>query len=251
LLAQAGFPDPTILRLEAAQRGPVAGADARPVSDIPALPDWVRAPAPVEPSPPRPLAPSDPGENPPVRAPVDRADDQQRFIRGNILHRLLQWLPELGAPRRRDAALRYLARPVFGLSDAEQQAIAAEVLSVLERPEFAHLFGPDSVAEVAITGTAPRADGSVNVIAGQIDRLVVQAGVVSIIDYKSNRPPPDHPEAVAPVYLRQMAAYRHVIRDAWPDHAVRAYLLWTDTPRLMEVPDHLLDSHGPDLRTGV
>jgi hypothetical protein len=32
---------------------------------------------------------------------------------------------------------------------------------------------------------------------------------------------------------------------------VRAYLLWTDAARLMELPDPLLDLHGPDLRTSV
>jgi ATP-dependent helicase/nuclease subunit A len=250
-LSAAGVPDPMVLRLDAAQRGPVSGSDARAVSDIPALPGWVHAPAPDEPDPPRPLAPSDPGENPPVRAPVERVEDQQRFVRGNILHRLLQWLPELDASRRHDAALRYLARPVFELPENTQHAIAGEVLAVLEQPEFAHLFGPDSVAEVAITGTAPRADGTINVISGQIDRLVMSSGVISIVDYKSNRPPPDDPEAVAPVYLRQMAAYRHVIRAGWPDHGVRAYLLWTDTPHLMEIPDPLLDQYGPDLHTSL
>lgn len=251
LLAETGMTDTTILRLEAAQRGPVAESEMAPVTDFLPLPAWARRPAPDEPSPPRPLAPSDPGENPPVRAPVNRAEDAQRFVRGNILHRLLQWLPELEPARRRDAARRYLARPVLGLGEEGQHAIAAEVFSVLETPEFSYLFGPGSVAEVAITGTVPRRNSSMNVISGQIDRLVVHEGTVSIIDYKSNRPPPDHPDAVAPVYLRQMAAYRHVIRGAWPGHRVRAFLLWTDSARLMELPDRLLDPYGPELRTTV
>lgn len=251
LLAENGVEGAEVLRLEAAQRGPVDLVDATPAVKVMALPDWAQRSAPAEPSPPRPLAPSDPGEDPPVRPPIDRVDDQQRFVRGNILHRLLQWLPELEPEKRRDAAARYLARPVFALSEDNQGVIAHEVLSVLERPEFAHLFGLGSVAEVAITGTAPRTNGAVHVISGQIDRLVVHGGEVSIVDYKSNRPPPEDPHAVAPVYLRQMAAYRHVIRDAWPGHPVRAFLLWTDAPRLMELPGELLDGYGPDLRTVV
>ncbi len=122
---------------------------------------------------------------------------------------------------------------------------------MVESDEFAHLFREDSVAEVAITGTMARPDGTVHVISGQIDRLVIADGVVSIVDYKSNRPPPDRAEDVTPVYLRQMATYRHVIRDAWPDHAVRAFLLWTDAPRLMALPDSLLDTHLPGLHTQV
>ena len=63
--------------------------------------------------------------------------------------------------------------------------------------------------------------------------------------------PPLIDDKVAPVYLRQMAAYRHIIRQAWPDHAVKAYLLWTDAARLMELPDALLDSHPPGQSTTV
>lgn len=247
----ADIDDRETLRLEADQRGPVAGSDTPPAPEPGGLPDWIERPAPDEPSPPRPLAPSDPGDDPPVRAPVDRVDDVQRFARGNALHRLLQWLPDLAPEQRAGAAARYLARPVFGFDDGRQQEILDEVLGVLGADAFSHLFGADSVAEVAITGTMARPDGAVHVISGQIDRLVIADGVISIVDYKSNRPPPDHAEDVTPVYLRQMATYRHVIRDAWPGHAVRAYLLWTDTPRLMELPDSLLDAHLPGLHTPV
>ncbi len=247
----AGIAEPVVLRLEAEQRGPVTGSDALPAPDPGGLPDWIGSPAPDEPSPPRPLAPSDPGDAPPVRAPIDRVDDGARFARGNALHRLLQWLPGLAPEQRAGAATRYLARPVFGFDARRQQEILEEVLGVVESDEFAHLFREDSVAEVAITGTMARPDGTVHVISGQIDRLVIADGVVSIVDYKSNRPPPDRAEDVTPVYLRQMATYRHVIRDAWPDHAVRAFLLWTDAPRLMALPDSLLDTHLPGLHTQV
>ena len=250
LLQVAGLEEP-VLRLRAEQRGPVA--ESAQTAEIPgaSLPAWARQAAPAEPSPPRPLAPSDPGTDPPVRAPIDMAGDQQRFVRGNILHSLLQWLPELAPDARSAAASRYLARPVFELDERAQTAISDEVMSVLEHADFSHLFGPGSVAETAVTGVVTQDDGRVHVISGQIDRLLVQDGLVSIVDYKSNRPPPETPAGVAPVYLRQMAAYRHIIRQAWPDHTVKAYLLWTDAARLMELPDALLDSHPPGQSTTV
>ena len=250
-LAGAGFADTPVLQLAAEQRGPVTVEDVKTASAVAALPDWVRQGAPAEPTPPRPLAPSDPGENPPVRTPVDKVEDPQRFARGNLLHRLLQWLPELEPDIRRRAAERFLARPVFMLEAPAQETILTEVLAVLGDPEFAHLFMVGSVAEVAVTGTATRAYGVVQVISGQIDRLVIHDGVVSIVDYKSNRPPPRTVDGVAPVYLRQMAAYRHIIQDAWPGFSVRAYLLWTDTPQLMALPDTLLEAHAPGQSTRV
>ena len=59
--------------------------------------------------------------------------------------------------------------------------------------EFASLFGPDSRSEVPITGTL----GS-HIVAGQVDRLIVEAARVQIIDYKSNRPPPGDAADVSP-----------------------------------------------------
>jgi ATP-dependent helicase/nuclease subunit A len=83
------------------------------------------------------------------------------------------------------------------------------------------------------------------VIAGQIDRLCVADETVHIVDYKTNRPPPTDPVAVAPVYLRQMAAYRAVIRKIYPGKSISCALLWSDGPRLMALPEALLDSWEP------
>jgi ATP-dependent helicase/nuclease subunit A len=64
---------------------------------------------------------------------------------------------------------------------------------------------------------------------------------VLIVDYKTNRPPPDKLEDVAPAYVRQLAAYRWSLRGLFPEKQVRAALLWTDGPDLMEIPGSALD----------
>ncbi len=43
------------------------------------------------------------------------------------------------------------------------------------------------------------------------------------------------------MYLRQMAAYRAVLRAVFPRHRVRCLLVWTDGPAIMPLPDALLD----------
>ncbi len=78
-------------------------------------------------------------------------------------------------------------------------------------------------------------------LAGQIDRLVVSDEAVLVVDYKTNRPAPSDPEAVPVAYLRQMAAYRALLRTLWPTRKVRCALLWTDGPHLMPLADSLLD----------
>jgi ATP-dependent helicase/nuclease subunit A len=39
-----------------------------------------------------------------------------------------------------------------------------------------------------------------------------------------------------------MALYRAVLAPIWPGRRVRCALLWTDGPRLMELPEPLLDN---------
>ncbi len=70
-------------------------------------------------------------------------------------------------------------------------------------------------------------------MSGQVDRLVVTPQAVLIADYKTNRPAPQQPRRSAgalPGYVAQLALYRAVLAQLYPDRPVRAALVWTDTP---------------------
>ncbi|WP_417497349.1 double-strand break repair helicase AddA [Maricaulis sp.] len=162
-----------------------------------------------------------------------------RFRRGEVIHKLLETLPDLEPGRRRDAATRFVAAQPDLDADA-RRIIVEETLGILAHPDFADLFGPGSRAEVALTGTAPGLPPGTKV-RGQVDRLVVTDQEVLIVDYKTNRPPPADVSGVARVYLGQMAAYRALLRSLHPGKSVRCALLWTDAARLMELPPELMD----------
>ncbi len=202
------------------------------------LPGWALRPPPPEPKPARPLAPSRPeAEEPAIYSPLG-PDQGARFRRGLMIHRLLEALPELPTRARKAACRRFLARAAFALPKALQAELMAETLAVLGAPEFAPLFAPGSRAEVPLTGLVGD-----RIVAGQVDRLVVTEEEVLIVDYKTNRPPPDSAAAVAPLYLGQMAAYRALLEKIYPGKKVRCLLLWTDGPRLMALPAALLDNY--------
>ncbi|MBX9699681.1 MAG: hypothetical protein K2X74_09600, partial [Acetobacteraceae bacterium] len=76
-------------------------------------------------------------------------------------------------------------------------------------------------------------------------RLVIEADRVLVLDYKTNRPPPRAVAEVPSLYLRQMAAYRAVLRAAFPGRAVECALVWTYGARVMALPEALLDAHAP------
>ena len=230
------------LRLTHAQDADPDKADTRADGPAPSqgLPAWAAAPAPMEASPPTPLAPSRPDDDePPIVSPIGD-DDGRRFVRGILIHELLQFLPDAAADSRADLARRFLSRPVHGLDPEAREALAREVIAVIEAPEFAELFGPNSRAEVPLVGTV----GEISV-SGQVDRLVVTGRDVLVVDYKSNRPPPKGPDDVAPLYLGQLAAYRAVLREIYPEFSITCALLWTYGPEIMPIPGRLLDSHAP------
>ncbi|CAN0505832.1 unnamed protein product, partial [Discosporangium mesarthrocarpum] len=76
------------------------GADGVLAAAIPGLPGWADAPAPAEPEPPRPLAPSRPAmPDPAPRSPLGD-DSGLAFQRGLLVHRLLQTLPDVAVDAR-------------------------------------------------------------------------------------------------------------------------------------------------------
>jgi ATP-dependent helicase/nuclease subunit A len=169
-----------------------------------------------------------------------------RFRRGDLIHRLLERLPDLPTASRHDAAVRMLARE-RGLSDEQRGEMIAAALGVLDDVRFAPVFGPGSRAEVAVTGSAPGLPPGVS-ISGRMDRLVVTADRVLVVDYKTNRPAPARIEDADPAYVRQMAAYVAVLKRLYPDRAVEAALVWTDGPDLMPVPAELMERALTPLR---
>ena len=87
------------------------------------LEPWVHQPAPAEPDPPTPLAPSQPLPDEALASPRAFSplapDDSRRWQRGRLLHELLRHLPALPAAARAPAARRFLAQPAHGLTDEE------------------------------------------------------------------------------------------------------------------------------------
>jgi len=209
-------------------------------------PHWRARAVPPEPALPSPLAPSRPegaelGPLPAADSPLAARDATgARFRRGKLAHALLQHLPELAEGARAAAARRFLARPGTGLDAGAAAALADEVLAVLAHPALAPLFGPGGRAEVPLTGVVAG-----RVVGGLVDRLAVLPDRVVVADYKTNRVAPASVEAIPLVYLRQMAAYRAVLRGVFPDRAVACALVWTTGGAVMELPDSLLDRHVP------
>jgi len=203
------------------------------------LPIWCREKPQEEPVPPKPLVPSKPDEDEPAVKPPLADIHNWKFNRGNIIHKLLELLPELPKNKWDNALEKYLARNILEMPKEAQKDLAKEILEVLNHSDFADIFVEGSIAEVPLVGLMGN-----NILSGKIDRLVVKDNEVLIIDYKSNRNPPETSADIPKIYLKQMALYAASIKKIYPNYKVSCALLWTEAPILMPIENSILDSYS-------
>jgi ATP-dependent helicase/nuclease subunit A len=237
-------PDGPIKRYSRTEDSAVATDAAAPsTSARRELPDWLRTPVSVRASNDHFLRPSDAGNAAPKLRSGESIEQRTKALRrGTLVHRLLQSLPDLAADLRRDAAKKFLMRNTVAWSEAERTELADKVLALIADQRFAPVFAEGSRAEVAIVGRLDLPSRPQALISGQIDRLVVTENEVLIVDFKTNHAPPPTAAEAPPAYVRQLAMYRAVLRKLYPQRAVRAALLWTESTDLMEISAPALDA---------
>jgi ATP-dependent helicase/nuclease subunit A len=202
------------------------------------IPPWLRQNAPAAAPLAVPLSPSaafDEAIGGMAHKAASAADRQKALERGRLVHRLVQSLPDIPSERRSDAADRYLANAAVDFLPAERAELARQVLAILDDKNFAEIFAPGSRAEVPIVGRIARAGADPILVAGQVDRLAVTGDVVLIADYKTDRVVPRDLGEVEP-YVAQLALYRAVLGRIYAGKTIRAALVFTDGPVVMEVP---------------
>ncbi len=222
------------LRLESGA-WPEASKSAQEADARPALPAWVTAlaPPPAKDKPAR--TPSDLGGA--KALPGEGADTAAALRRGRIVHLLLEHLPRLPQPAWVAAAPGIAALEAADVTEAEFAPHLAEAIAVLTDPTLSHIFAPDTLAEVEITGRSTTLDAD---MLGIIDRLIVTDTQITAIDFKTNVQVPaaahDTPEGL----LRQMGAYAELLKPIYPNHKIATAILWSRTPSLMELPHDLV-----------
>mgnify|MGYP002145231721 CR=1 FL=1 len=192
-----------------------------------ALPAWANIAAPEAQRPAQPLSPSDlggakalPGES------LSLTEDQAK-ARGTAVHLLLEHLPAF-APADWPSAAANLIPDATLCSDALEEA-----QRLLQTSDLAWLFTPDSLAEAPFCARI----GS-SLISGSIDRLIVTADRITIVDFKSNTVVPKSADQVPEGILRQMGAYVAALRQVYPGRSVQPFILWTRSAQLMPLaPD--------------
>lgn len=214
---------------------PLKAATEQTIERI-ALPDVLLTPVGAEPRPPRPLAPSSLGEDDAPDPPALPGPGAMLAARrGTLLHRLIERLPEMPGAGRESAARMWLARVAPEFSERDHDEMVLSALAVLDHPDWADVFGQDSLAEVPLAAVVGG-----RVVSGTVDRLVIGEDRVRIVDFKTARRPPESFAQIPAAYVRQMAAYVAALEAIHPGAAVEAALLYTHTPQLFVVPQEVI-----------
>jgi ATP-dependent helicase/nuclease subunit A len=216
---------------------PVANGDPRPALAPIEIPAWLTATVESEPEPTPPVRPSSalaaadrltrPGDGP--YAPEAR-------LRGILIHALLERLPSVARERREAIARAFVAARAPRLDVEKRDRIVSDALRILGHEALAPLFGPASRAEAAVAGQI-RLDGRDLPVSGQIDRLAVHDREILIADYKTTARPPRPDEPPPPAYAAQLALYRALLQEIYPERPVRAFLIWTSGPLIRELAE--------------
>lgn len=219
----------------------IAEHDEHEVRDLPV---WLREQAPRDPLGDVQIRPSDPvaHEAHSVLTAESFAARAKAMRRGTLVHRLLQFLPDVVADKRRQMTDAYLAREASAWTTEEREALSRKIVDVIEADDFKPLFATGSRAEVSVVGRIARHGKSDAFISGQIDRLVITETEVWIVDFKTNYAPPKAIGDVPHDYVRQLALYRGVLSKLYAGRKVRCALLWTETAQMMEIPPSMLDA---------
>jgi ATP-dependent helicase/nuclease subunit A len=225
----------TVLQWRTVVRRPMPIVQDEAAPAAPSLPDWLHQPITADLPRPPPLRPSriaDAAEPPPLRETA--AAKINARLRGDLIHHLLQHLPDVAADRR-PAIARALAQARFpGLADAAASEAIASTLALMADPRLAILFTGEARAEADIAGRVTIGGQDLDV-AGRMDRLAITPDRVMLVDYKTGRPPRD-PGDVPASHLAQLAVYDALLRDLYPGRSIDAAIVWTALPAVVILP---------------
>ncbi|MPR06057.1 double-strand break repair helicase AddA [Microvirga tunisiensis] len=218
-----------------------AESDVQPLDPI-AVPDWLTTAVLPEPEPLPPIRPSSAlGAADRMTRPGDGPYAPEARLRGTLVHALLERLPSLAPEHRESMARSYIKARAPRLTPDLRESILASALNVLDHPDLKPLFGESSRAEAPIAGRVRTAMGEI-MVSGQIDRLAVLEHEVLVADFKTTARPPKAGQPPPQSYVAQLALYRTLLAEIYPDRRIRTFLIWTSGPVIHELLEPDLES---------
>lgn len=208
------------------------GVDQGPKATMTTYPEWLFQNPPSEIGEAEPLSPSifvanktlKPSDTSAFISLLNQGEVLDPYKSGNYVHTLLEVLPTLP----KDQWDSYAARQAHHLGLSIFQDLFQNVTNLLENPDFADVFGPNSYGEVPVSGNVGGQKFN-----GQIDRLIITDETLTIIDFKSNQAVPQTKEEIPESYSAQLGIYKDLLQQVYPHHTIECILIWVRTQQKM------------------
>ena len=92
-------------------------------------------------------------------------------------------------------------------------------------------------------------DGKHYAVSGRVDRLAVLTDRVVVLDYKTNRVPPETEESVPFAHKAQLAIYREILKPLYPGTEIECVLVYTENATVHRLTERTLELALAALKT--
>jgi ATP-dependent helicase/nuclease subunit A len=163
----------------------------------------------------------------------------QAAERGRLLHRLFERY-DGSDPIAFTAFARDWLKRDARMESLDLDTIANKFADVISNSDWRSYFSDNARAEVPLAAVVGEM-----VITGRVDRLLVEADRVVVLDFKTGSSVPSSSAQVPVAHLRQMAHYVAALESIFPGRRIEAALLFTHAPALMPLSAADLAPHKP------
>ena len=156
-----------------------------------------------------------------------RKNQESKILIGKITHRLLEILLTLPVSDRFEAGEKWLSNGSHGLDKDKQKKILFSIKELLNNQDLKKIFGPLGRSEVPFSVEVNNNNNNNIIISGKIDRLLIEDDIITAIDFKTDKYPPDNQNLVRQEYIEQMQDYAKALRIIFPGKKILCGLLFT------------------------
>jgi ATP-dependent helicase/nuclease subunit A len=157
-------------------------------------------------------------------------DSSHQKQKGILIHKILEWSVQASASDREYLVEKYIQR--LSCESGEKNEIQNAVHSVFHHPLFSFFFRKDTLTEVSIQGWegGQKIQKVVDVL-----RVDDHEKKVYILDYKTGYFSEKYRKFTPVSYIKQMALYKTLLQEVYPEYKIIIALLWTEVGWIQEL----------------
>jgi len=165
---------------------------------------------------------------------TDDETSQSAQLRGIVIHRFLELLCQ-NETITDDILLQQVTFEMQLESNNTLQSWLALAVKNYQHSHLQQIFKPENAQQIYNECPLQYRRGK-SLVYGIIDRLIVSANKVTLVDYKTHQhATKENLRQIAVAYQQQMQLYGAGIKALWPDREIEAFLLFTECTELYAV----------------